>query len=133
MAEEVPDDFLPAVSRDLLPLAVHGMSTRALPPILLKQALTVITACMKRTALMASEARKDMKQQLKASKQLVPALCSVVSRDLSSADTKYAPPLVEWREGLPVSCLVTCNAVQAGDVYASMLMNIRRLCCLQGL
>lgn len=93
MAEEVPDDFLPAVSRDLLPVAVQGMSTGGLPPILLRQALSVITTCMKRTALMSSEARKDMKQQFKASKQLVPALCAVVGRDLSSADHKCAPML----------------------------------------
>lgn len=91
MAEEVPDDFLPAVSRDLLPVAVQGMSTGALPPILLRQALSVITTCMKRAALMSSEARRDMKEQLKASTQLVPALCSVVARDLSTATSKCAP------------------------------------------
>lgn len=91
MAEDMADDYLPAVSRELLPVAVEGMSTGALPPILLRQALSVITTCMKRTALMSSEARKDMKQQLKAAKQLVPALCSVVARDVSSADTKCAP------------------------------------------
>ena len=36
MAEDMADDYLPAVSRELLPVAVEGMSTGALPPILLR-------------------------------------------------------------------------------------------------
>lgn len=128
MAEEVPEDFLPAVSRDLLPVAVQGMCSGSMPPTLLRRALSVITICMKRTTLMSSEARKEMKQQLKSSKQLVPALCTVVVRDYSSADTKYvasattASILALYFLGCNAHCYAACCSGLEGTVGNNALV-----------
>lgn len=90
MAEDIDDDHLPVVAKSMLPVIVHGISQSSLPPHQIQLALSILTSCVKGMAIMTPTARKALKQELKATPDLIPALCSVVSKDLSTTDTRCA-------------------------------------------
>ena len=88
MAEDMDDDHLPMVAQAMLPVIVHGICKGSLPSNLLQLALSILTSCVKGMGIMTAAARKALKQELKATPDLMPALCSVVSKDLSTTDTR---------------------------------------------
>lgn len=103
MAEDMDDDHLPVVAKAMLPVIVHGISQASLPPHQIQLALSILTSCVKGMAIMTAAARKALKQELKATPDLIPALCSVVSKDLSTSDTRCG----EKHQHQPCSALVT--------------------------
>lgn len=115
MAEDMDDDHLPVVAKTMLPVIVHGISQTSLPPNQVQLALSILTSCVKGMGIMTPEARKALKQELKATPDLIPALCSVISKDLSTTDTRcviatpVSPLMIIHRSQLPCTCTVAAD------------------------
>lgn len=88
MAEDMDDEHLPVVAKAMLPVVVQGISQSALPANQIQLALSILTSCVKGMAIMNTVARKALRRELKATGDLIPALCSVISKDLSASDTR---------------------------------------------